>query len=87
MDFSERLDALQQRVAAAKAAAKTAATESREQIGKRIDQTQLGIAKAVQNAQKQTERAASEPAGWSVDLLRRFSIKLRRPRIAPPSPL
>jgi hypothetical protein len=29
---------------------------------------------------------AGEPAGWSVDRLRRFSIRLRKPRTAPSSP-
>jgi len=57
MEFSERLDALQQRVAAAKADVQAAATESREQIGKRIDQAQGDLNRAVKNAQQQTEQA------------------------------
>ena len=40
MDFSKRLDALQQRVAAARAAVQDALLESREQFGRRIDQAQ-----------------------------------------------
>jgi hypothetical protein len=58
MDFSERLDALQQRVAAAKAAVQAAATESREQIGKRIDQAQVDLDRGVKNAQQHAEQAA-----------------------------
>jgi multidrug resistance efflux pump len=56
MDFSERLDALQQRVAAAKTAVQGAATESREQIGKRIDQAQVDLDRTVQNAKQEAER-------------------------------
>jgi hypothetical protein len=58
MDFSERLDTLQQRVAAAKTAVQAAATESREQIGKRIDQAQVDLDLGVKNAQQQAEQAA-----------------------------
>jgi hypothetical protein len=58
MEFSERLDALQQRVAAAKADVQAAATESREQIGKRIDQAQGDLDRAAKNAKQQTEQAA-----------------------------
>ena len=56
MDFSERLDALQQRVAAAKTAVQDAATESREQIGKRIDQAQVDLDRIVQVAQQEAEQ-------------------------------
>jgi hypothetical protein len=38
MDFSRRVDELQQRVAATKAAVQAAATESREQLRQRIGQ-------------------------------------------------
>jgi len=38
MDFSQWLDVLRQRVAAARTAVQTATTESRELIGTRIDQ-------------------------------------------------
>ena len=38
MDFSARVDELQQRVAATKAAVQAAATESRDQLRQRIDQ-------------------------------------------------
>lgn len=51
MEFSERLDALQERVGAAKASVKAAAAESREQIGKRIDQAQGDIDRVVTGAQ------------------------------------
>src|SRR5689334_3341206 len=57
MEFSERLDALQQRVAAAKGDVQAAATESREQIGKRIDQAQGDLDRAVKNAQQQAGQA------------------------------
>jgi hypothetical protein len=57
-EFSQRLDGLQQRVAAAKADVQAAATESREQIGKGIDQARGDLDRAVQNAQQQAEQAA-----------------------------
>jgi outer membrane murein-binding lipoprotein Lpp len=38
MDFSARVDELQQRVAATKATVQAAASESREQLRQRIDQ-------------------------------------------------
>jgi hypothetical protein len=40
MDFSERLDAQQQRVARAKAAVEAAGAESREQVAQRIEQAE-----------------------------------------------
>lgn len=58
MDFSERLDAIQQRVAAAKAEVQAAATESREQLRKRIDQTQGDLNQAAKNAQRRPSEAA-----------------------------
>ena len=58
MEFSERLDALQQRAATAKADVQAAATESREQIGKRIDQAQGDLDRAVKNTQQEAEQAA-----------------------------
>src|SRR5436190_14260799 len=71
MDFSERLDALQQRVAAAKADVQAAATESREQLGKRIDQAQVDLDRAVENAQQQagqaTDRARTKWAQMRAD--------------------
>jgi hypothetical protein len=58
MEFSERLDALQKRVAAAKADVQAAATESREQLGKRIDQAQGDLDRATQKAKQQADQAA-----------------------------
>jgi hypothetical protein len=58
MDYSERLDALQQRVAAAKTAVQAAAAESREQLGKRIGQAQADLDRAAKDAQQQAEQAA-----------------------------
>src|SRR5690242_12345917 len=57
MDFSERLDALQQRVAATKSAVQAAAAESREQIGERIDQAQADVDRTMKEAQQRAERA------------------------------
>jgi predicted DNA-binding protein len=57
MDFSERLDALQQHVAATRAAVQGAVTESREQLEKRIDQAQVDLDQAVKNAHERVEQA------------------------------
>lgn len=66
MEFSERLDALEQRVATAKADVHAAATESREQIGKRIGQAQGDLDRNVKNAQQQTEQAADRArSNWA----------------------
>ena len=58
MEFSEQLDALEQRVAAAKTKVQAAATESREQIGKRIDQAQSDLDRAATTARQQAEQTA-----------------------------
>jgi hypothetical protein len=59
MDFSTKLDELQQRVAAAKSAAQAAATESREQLRRRIDQAQVDLDLAVKDAKQQAGAAAA----------------------------
>jgi hypothetical protein len=43
MDFSAKLDDLQQRAAHAKAAAQAAVSESREQLRQRIDQAKVDV--------------------------------------------
>jgi hypothetical protein len=43
MDFSAKLDDLQQRAADAKAAAQAAVSESREQLRQRIDQAHVDV--------------------------------------------
>jgi hypothetical protein len=58
VDFSERLDAIQQRVAAAKAEVQEAATESREQLRMRIDQTQGDLNQAAKKAEQRRGEAA-----------------------------
>ena len=71
MDFSARVDELQQRVAATKAAVQAAATESREQLRQRIDQAQQDAKDAQQRAQQRadqtTDRARSKFAQMKAD--------------------
>ena len=50
MDFSAKLDELQQRAAEAKAAAQAAASESREQLRQRIDQARVDVDLAAMDA-------------------------------------
>jgi hypothetical protein len=59
MDYSERLEALQQRVAAARAAVQDAASESREQIRQRIDQTQVDVHRVMEDARQRADQAAT----------------------------
>jgi hypothetical protein len=58
MDFSERLDTLQQRVTAAETAAQAATAESRENLKQRIARTQDDVDRASKNAQQQADQAA-----------------------------
>lgn len=60
MDFSDRLDALQQRAAAAKTEVQAAAAESREQLRQRIDQTQSELNRSAAEAQQGAKKAATE---------------------------
>lgn len=59
MNFSEKLDALQQRVVDAKTAIQTATGESREQLKHRIDKAQGDAGQAVQHAEQETQQAAA----------------------------
>ena len=72
MGFSAQLDALQQRAAAAKAAAQAAATESREQLRQRIDQAQVDMDQAASQANGAEDDAADaiDYAAWAVDNVR-----------------
>jgi DNA anti-recombination protein RmuC len=65
MDFSRRLDELEQRVAATKATVQAAAAESREQLRQRIDQAQQDAKDAQQRAQQRAD--ALDFAEWAVD--------------------
>src|SRR6266542_3178782 len=60
MDFSARLDELQQHAANAKAAAEGAARESREQLRQRIDQAQVDQNLAAKDAQQKAGEAAAK---------------------------
>ena len=66
MDYSTQLDGLQKRVAETKSAVQAAATESREQLRQRIDQAQLDIHVAVEDAQQRAGEAAdSARSKWA----------------------
>ncbi|HEX2381783.1 MAG TPA: hypothetical protein VHI95_04045 [Acidimicrobiales bacterium] len=60
MDFSSQFDDLQLRVVEAKAAAQTAATESRDQLKQRIDQAQDDLDRAVEDTKQQGSQVADE---------------------------
>ena len=65
-NFSTRLDDLQQRVATARSAVQTAATESDAQLKERIDRAQADLDQSVQNAQQEVSQAAdSARAKWA----------------------
>ena len=66
MDFSAKLDDLQQRAAHAKAAAQAAVSESREQLRQRIDQARVDVDLAAKDARQQVgEAAASARSTWA----------------------
>ena len=56
-NFSERLDDLQQRVAAAKSAVRAAAAESEAQLTERIHRAQAELDQSVQNARHEVSQA------------------------------
>jgi hypothetical protein len=66
MDFSTKLDDLQQRAAHTKAAAQAAVSESREQLRQRIDQAKVEVDLAAMDARQQVgEAAASARSTWA----------------------
>ena len=66
MDYSTRVDELQQRVVATKAAVQAAATESRDQLRQRIDQAQQDAKDTQQRAQQRADQTADGARGkWS----------------------
>jgi hypothetical protein len=66
MDFSTKLDDLEQRAADAKAAAQAAVSESREQLRQRIDQARVDVDLAAKDARQQVgEAAASARSTWA----------------------
>jgi hypothetical protein len=66
MDFSSRFEGLEKRTAAALAAVKSAASESRDQLRERIDQAQVDLDLAGKNAkQKAGETAERAQSKWA----------------------
>ena len=66
MDFSAKLDDLQQRAAQAKAAAQAAVSESHKQLRQRIDQAKVDVDLAAKDARQQVgEAAASARSKWA----------------------
>ena len=66
MDFSAKLDDLQQRAAHAKASAQAAVSESGDQLRQRIDQAKVEVDLAAKDAQQQVdEAAASARSKWA----------------------
>ena len=66
MDFSAKLDDLQQHAAHAKAAAQAAVSESREQLRQRIDQARVDVDLAAKDTRQQVDEAAANARGtWA----------------------
>jgi hypothetical protein len=66
MDFSAKLDDLQQRAADAKATAQAAVSESREQLRQRIDQARVDVDLAAKDTRQQVDEvAASARSTWA----------------------
>lgn len=60
MDFTERIDVLEQRVLATRSAVKASATESREQLRQRVDQAHADTHQAIRNAQHRADQTTAE---------------------------
>ena len=60
MDFSAQFDDLEKRVAEAKAAARSAAAESRDQLKGRIHQAQDDVEQAAEESKQQASKAAGD---------------------------
>lgn len=66
MDFSERIDQLEQRVQAAKEGVRAAAVESRERVQRRIDQAHTDAHDAVRTAEHQAQQVAADAqSSWT----------------------
>jgi hypothetical protein len=66
MDFSAKLDDLQQRAAHAKTATQAAVSESHEQLRQRIDQAKVDVDLAAMDARQQVGEAAASARGkWA----------------------
>ncbi|HXQ57628.1 MAG TPA: hypothetical protein VOA19_17800, partial [Actinomycetes bacterium] len=66
MDFSAKLDDLQQRAAEAKASAQAAVSEDRDQLRQRIDQAKVDVdQKATDARQDASAAAASARSKWA----------------------
>jgi hypothetical protein len=66
MDFSAKLDDLQQHAAHAKTAAQAAVSESREQLRQRIDQARVDVDLAAKDTRQQVGEAAASARGtWA----------------------
>jgi hypothetical protein len=66
MDFTERLDVLQGRVAEARKAVQAAAAESREQLKSRIDQAEADLDKAAHDTEQKADQAgAAARSKWA----------------------
>jgi DNA repair exonuclease SbcCD ATPase subunit len=59
MDFSAKLDDLQQRAADAKASAQAAVSDSHEQLRRRIDQAKVDVDLAAKDARQDAQAAAA----------------------------
>ncbi|WP_426504362.1 hypothetical protein ACPPVO_43265 [Dactylosporangium sp. McL0621] len=60
MNFSERLETLQEHVVATKTAVEHAAEESRDQIKQRVDEAQTNIERVVERTQQQADQSAED---------------------------
>jgi len=64
MDFSSRLEELEQQVAGTRAGVRAATTESRDQLRKRIEQAQVDQNRTENDAQRSAEAPAGTRSKW-----------------------
>jgi Mg-chelatase subunit ChlI len=100
MDFSRKLDALQQHATDARSAAQSAVAESHDQLQQRIDQAQVDLNLAVKDAQQRASDATTDARSrWAMlqadviaqtedvqsRLNKRGARRCRRPPFPPPA--
>jgi hypothetical protein len=76
MDFSAKLDDLQQRAGQAKAAAQAAVLESHEQLRQHIDQAKVDLDLAAMDTRQQVDEAAASARGTWAQLKADAAVKL-----------
>ena len=85
MDFSAKLDELEQRAADAKTSAQAAVSESRDQLRQRIDQAQVDVNLAVKDARPPTSAPSPRARATAPPTARHVATGAPRRSSCPPT--